>query len=152
MRCRLLTGIGVAVVALVMAAVAGPTTSLTGPGIVRITSVDKRFSRIDVGRRGYSPGDMEITRVRLFNRRVRKRPLGSGHFVCVATGDRFHHCNGTYILPAGKIVVSGALVYRDFYRIAVTGGTGKYHNVRGMLVVTRLRRAENLLIFRLVIA
>ena len=152
MRPRRLTVIGAVVLALAAAPAAGPTTSLTRPGIVRITSVQRNFSRLDFGRRGYSPGDMEITRASLFNRRVRKRPLGSGHLVCVATGGGFRHCDGTYILPAGKIVVSGALVYRDFYRIAVTGGTGIYNNVRGMLVVTRLSRSENLLIFRLVIA
>jgi hypothetical protein len=127
------------------------TTSLTGPGIVRITSVTSRFTVVDLGRRGASPGDMEITRVRLFNKRVRKRPLGNGQLVCTRTGSNFRNCNGTYVLPAGKLVVSGAVIFRDLYDLAVVGGTDKYNNVRGVLVVTRLRRTENLMVFRLVI-
>ena len=152
MRPRLLTGVGVVAVALATAGSAGPTTALTGPGIVRITSVPKKHARIDVGPRGYSPGDMDITRVRLFNKRVRKSPLGNGQLVCTATGEKFWNCNGTYILPAGKIMVSGALIFTDFYDLAVTGGTGTYKNVRGTLVVTKLRRSDKLMVFRLVIA
>jgi len=152
MRAWLLTGIGTVVVALAVAGAAGTATSLSGPGIIRITSVPKRFARVDIGRRGYSPGDMQITRVRLFNRRVRQRPLGNGQLVCTATGEKFWNCNGTYVLPAGKIMVSGAMIYSDFFDMAVTGGTGTYNNVRGTLVVTRLRRAEKLMVFRLVIA
>lgn len=152
MRPRLLTGIGVAVIALATAAAAGPTTSLKGPGIVRITSVQKKFSRIDIGKRGYSPGDMEITRVRLFNRRVRKRPLGNGQMVCTATGEKFWNCSGTYNLPDGSIVVSGARVFSDFYVLPVVGGSRLYNNVKGTLVVTRVRRTEKLMLFRLVIS
>jgi len=152
MRPRLLTGIAIAVVALAAGEAAVPAPALTGPGIIRITSVQKRFARVDVGRRGYSPGDMQITRVRLFNRKLRKRPLGNGQLVCTATGEKFWNCTGTYVLPAGKITVSGAMIYSDFFDMAVTGGTGRYNNVRGTLVVTRLRRAEKLMVFRLVIA
>jgi hypothetical protein len=96
-------------------------------------------------------GDQEITRVRLFNRRLRKRPLGNGQLICTATGEKFWNCGGTYVLPAGKITVSGAVVYRDIYDMAVTGGTGKYNNVRGTLFVTKIKRNEKLLVFRLVV-
>jgi hypothetical protein len=148
----LLTAIGVAVVSLATAGAAGPTTSLTGPGIIRITSSVKKFARIDVGQRGYSAGDMEMTRVRLYNKRIRPRPIGNGQLACTATGEKFWNCNGTYVLPAGKITVSGMLIYRDFYDMAVTGGTERYRNVRGTLVVTRLRPTEKLMVFRLVIS
>ncbi len=153
MRGGLWIAVGlVVIVSAVVVQTAGPTTTLTGPGIVRITSVQSRFTVIDLGRRGASPGDMEITRVRLFNRRIRKRPIGNGQLVCTRTGSNFRNCNGTYVLPAGKLVVSGALTFRDFYVLAVTGGTGKYNNVRGVLIVTKLHPAENLMVFRLVIA
>jgi len=146
-----ITVVGVTVIALAVAGVGGTEPTLKGPGIIRITSVTKRFARVDVGRRGYSAGDMQITRVSLFNRRLRKRPLGNGQLVCTATGQKFWNCTGTYILPAGKITVSGVLIYSDFYDMAVTGGTGRYNNVRGTQVVTRLRRSEKLMLFRLVI-
>jgi len=152
MSRKLITGAAVVAIALATATTAGPSTALRGPGIIRITSVQKKFTRIDLGRRGYSPGDMEITRVSLFNRRVRRRPLGNGQLVCIATGEKVWNCNGTYVLPAGKITVSGALTFRDFYNVAVTGGTQTYNNVRGTLIVTRLRRSEKLMVFRLVIA
>src|ERR687889_23784 len=124
--------------ALVAAERGSSNETLTGPGIIRITSTQSRFTRVDFGRRGASPGDLEISRVRLFNRRVRQRAIGHGQLVCVLTGQNFRNCNGTYILPAGKLVVSGALIYRGLYDLAVTGGTGKYNNVRGTLTVTRI--------------
>ena len=149
MSRRLMTVIAVGVAALATVGAAEPGPSLTGPGIVRITSVPRTFSRVDLGRRGYSAGDMEITRVSLFNRRVRKKPLGNGQLVCTATGQKFWNCNGTYILPAGKIMVSGVLIYSDFYDMAVVGGSGTYNNVHGTLVVTKIRRNEKLMLFRL---
>jgi len=149
MSRRLMTVIAVALVGLAAVGTAGTRSSLTGPGIVRITSVPRTYARVDLGRRGYSAGDMQITRVSLFNRRIRKKPLGNGQLVCTATGQKFWNCNGTYILPAGKIMVSGVLIYSDFYDMAVVGGSGRYNNVHGTLVVTKIRRNEKLMIFRL---
>ncbi|MFL6028619.1 MAG: hypothetical protein ACJ74D_01130 [Gaiellaceae bacterium] len=151
MSRRLITVIGVVVAALATAGTGGPAPTLKGPGIVRITSVPRTFARVDIGRPGYSAGDMKISRVGLFNRRVRKRPLGNGQLVCIATGQKFWNCNGTYILPAGKLMVSGVLVYSDIYDMAVVGGSGTYNNVHGTLVVTRIRRNEKLMVFRLTV-
>jgi hypothetical protein len=131
---------------------AGTVELLGGPGQIRITSTPNLFTRIDTGRRGQSPGDMEITRYKLYNKRIRKRPIGNAQLVCTLTGQNFRNCNGTYILPAGKITVSGALIYRGLYDLAVTGGTARYFNVRGTLTVTRTTKTTNLLVFRLVIA
>ena len=152
MHRKLWIGVGSTLAAAVLVQTASPTALLTGPGIVRITAVQSRRTVIDVGRPGASPGDMEITRVRLYNRRIRKRPIGNGQLVCTRTGSNFRNCNGTYALPAGKLVVSGSVVFGEFYDLAVIGGTGKYNNVRGVLVVTRLRSRERLMVFRLVIA
>jgi hypothetical protein len=152
MRRGLWIAVGLLVIAsAVMVQAAWPTAELTGPGIVRITSVQSRYTVVDLGRRGASPGDMEITRVRLFNKRVRKRPIGNGQLVCIRTGSNFRQCSGTYVLPAGKLVVSGAMTFRDLFDLAVIGGTGRYNNVRGMLIATKLRRSQTLMVFRLVI-
>ena len=61
-------------------------------------------------------------------------------------------CRGTYFLPRGKLVVGGSLQYRQFYDLAVVGGTGLYDNARGALTVTRTGRrpVRDLVIFRLV--
>lgn len=147
-----MTAIGVALLSLATVGTGGTATTLSGPGIIRITGQVKKFTRVDLGRRGYSPGDMEITRLRLFNRRLRKRPLGNGQMVCTATGEKFWNCAGTYILPAGKITVAGALVYPAIYDMAVTGGSDTYRNVRGTLFATKIGRNEKLLVFRLVIS
>lgn len=140
--------------ALLFPAWSAPSTALTGPGIIRITSRETRFTRVDVGAAGGSPGDMEISRVLLYNTRIRQRPIGHGQLVCIYTGDNFRNCDGTFVLPAGKLVVSGGLIYRGLYDLAVTGGTGLYSNVRGSLVVIRVAQepARDVLVFRLVVS
>ncbi len=140
--------------ALLFPASSAPSTALRGPGIIRITSRQIGFTRVDTGAAGRSPGDMEISRVQLYNTRIRQRPIGHGQLVCIYTGDNFRNCDGTFVLPAGKLVVSGGLIYRGLYDLAVTGGTGLYSNVRGSLIVTRVAQepARDVLVFRLVVS
>ena len=40
----------------------------TGPATIRITDNEVSVARVDVGRRGKSPGDLEIIRQQLFDR------------------------------------------------------------------------------------
>jgi hypothetical protein len=137
--------------ALVLSQAAVPAGKLKGPGVVRISDVQVDYTRIDVGTRGSSPGDMEITRYKLYNKGVRERPIGRAQLVCVNIGQNFRQCSGTYLLPAGKLIVSGSLQYRGLYDLAVTGGTGLYNNVRGTLTATRTSKSPptELLVFRL---
>ncbi len=127
--------------------------ALSRPGIIRITDREIAFSRIDLGRRGRSTGDIEITRRLLFNKRIRPQAIGRSEMVCTVVGGTSRQCNGTYVLPAGKIVVAGEMRYRQFFQLAVTGGTGLYNNVRGTLTVTSLGRRprRDLVFFRLVV-
>lgn len=125
----------------------------TGPATIRITDQELKVTRVDIGPRGTSPGDMEIIRQRLFNRRVTTRPIGRSELVCTFVDNRRSRvCRGTYFLPRGKLVVGGSLLYRQFYDLAVVGGTGLYDNARGSLTVTRTARkpVRNLVVFRLV--
>ena len=55
--------------------------------------------------------------------------------------------------PEGTIVVAGSVRFRDFFKLAVVGGTEIYDNVRGSLTVTstRDRPRREILIFRLIV-
>jgi hypothetical protein len=146
----LLVGAAVGVLA------AGPGMSRseagTGPATIRINDLQLALTRVDIGTRGTSPGDVEVTRVRL-SQRGTGTVLGRGELICTfADGIRSRVCRGTYILPRGKLVVGGSLLYRRFYELAVVGGTGLYDNARGTLTVTRTHTGpvRDLLVFRLV--
>lgn len=123
----------------------------TGPATIRITDRQLNIVRVDIGSRGISPGDVEIARHRLFDRRTRK-VIGRAELVCTfVDAKRSRSCRGSYILPRGKIMVAGPLQYRQFYVLAVTGGTGLYDNARGTLSVTRTARrpVRDLVVVRL---
>lgn len=124
----------------------------TGKATIRITDREIASSRVDVGARGVSPGDTEIVRARLLERGTGKT-IGRSELVCTfVDGGRSRVCRGTYILPKGRLVVGGSLLYRQFYEMAVVGGTGLYDNARGTLTVTRTARRpiRDLVVFRLV--
>jgi hypothetical protein len=124
----------------------------TGPGTIRITDRELAVSRVDLGRKGVSPGDIEVVRVRLLERGTLKT-IGRGELVCTfVDSGRSRVCRGSYVLPRGTLVVGGSLRYRQFYDLAILGGTGLYDNARGMLTVTRTARrpVRNLVVLRLV--
>jgi hypothetical protein len=131
----------------------GGSNAATGPGTIRITNSEVSVTRVDIGATGKSPGDTEIVRQLLFNRRLSQKSIGNADLVCTFVDDRrLRFCRGTYQLPKGKLVVGGSLLYRQFYELAVLGGTGIYNNARGSLVVTRMgvRPVRDLVVFRLV--
>jgi hypothetical protein len=125
----------------------------TGPATIRITDREVAVTRIDVGEPGTSPGDTEIVSQQLFNLRVTSKPIGHSELVCTfVDSKRMRVCRGTYVLPRGKVVVGGSLAYRQFYDLAVLGGTGLYDNARGSVTVTRTHRrpVRDLVVVRLV--
>ena len=131
----------------------GGLEAATGPATIRITDREVQVTRIDVGAHGTSPGDTEIIRQLLFNLRLSSTPIGHSELVCTfVDSKRMRVCRGTYVLPRGKVVVGGSLDYRQFYDLAVLGGTGLYDNARGSVTVTRTHRrpVRNLVVMRLV--
>jgi hypothetical protein len=124
----------------------------TGPAQIRLTSKQVLYQRVDDGRSGRSPGDTEIMVQLLFNKGVTPKALGHSEFVCTFTIDVSRSCRGTFLLPKGKLVVGGALRFRQIYELAILGGTGLYDNARGTLTVTRLSKSprRDLMLFRLV--
>ena len=136
--------------------VAGPLESRseagTGPATIRITDRQEAMTRVDGGPNGTSPGDMEISSSRVFQRGTGTR-IGRSELVCTYVDSvRSRGCRGTYSLPKGDLVVDGSIRYRQFYDLAVVGGTGLYDNARGTVTVTRTQRnpPRHLIVFRLV--
>ena len=96
---------------------------------------------------------MEIIRQRLFDRTSAKNLIGRAEIMCTfVDSKRARLCRGTYFMPKGKLMVGGSLSFRQFYDLAVTGGTGLYDNARGTVTVTRMARrpVRDLVVFRLV--
>ena len=126
--------------------------AVTGPGRIRIANELKRFHRVDVGRPGRSPGDLEISWYALYNRRITPRSIGHSEMVCTYMFGISRHCRVTYFMPRGKLIAGGAMRFRQLYQLAVLGGTGLYDNARGTLTVTRVRRKprREQVLFRLV--
>ena len=142
--------------ALVGILVASPSQSRseasTGPATITINDREVAVTRVDLGPRGTSPGDVEVVRTTLLQRGTRA-VIGRGELVCTFVDSvRSRVCRGTYLLPKGNLVVGGSILYRQFYGLAVLGGTGLYDNARGTLTITRTHRkpVRDLVVFRLV--
>ncbi len=129
------------------------STELTKPGTIRLTTRGLAEQFVDRAGPGRGAGDMIVIRELLYNKAITRKAIGHAELVCTYTGEFSRQCNGTFSLPRGKIVVAGALVYRQFYVLAVVGGTGLYDNVRGSLTVTLLERRprRDLVFFRLIV-
>jgi hypothetical protein len=123
-----------------------------GPSVIRVTNRQVEYVRVDVGKHGTSPGDMEIISQSLYNRRVTTKSIGHSDLLCTFVDARSRSCRGTYFLPRGKIMVGGSLRFRQFYELAVLGGTGLYNNARGTLTVTRIdtKPTRDIVLFRLI--
>ena len=125
----------------------------TGPEFIRISDRQFSYSRVDNGPHGRSPGDQEIIFDKLFNRRITPKPIGTARFLCTFTTGRTRTCIATFDLPKGEVVATGTVRYRQFYDLAITGGTGLYDNARGTLTIIRTtdrpRPIREFLYFRL---
>ena len=130
----------------------GPSEAAVGPGTIRVTNREVKVTRVDIGPRGTSPGDTEIIRQQVFDRRTGKL-IGHSDLVCTfVDSKRLRACRATYVLPRGEIVAGGSITYRQFYDLAVLGGTGAYDNARGAVTVTRThnRPVRDFVVVRLV--
>lgn len=150
-RLAALAALGSAVLAGVVALPSA--RALDRPGTIQITDSEVRHARVDVGKKGRSPGDVDVYSQLLFNKRIRPTAIGRAMMVCTAVGTTGQSCTATYFLPQGEIVVQGVIDSHLIYELAVVGGTGLYNNVRGSLTVTSLKRkpSQELLVFRLVV-
>jgi hypothetical protein len=129
------------------------SNAATGPEFIRITDRQFAYTRVDAGAPGQSVGDQEIIFDRLFNQRITKTSIGSARFLCTFTARRTRICTATFSLPKGELVATGTVRFREFYDLAIVGGTGLYNDARGTLTIIRTthrpRPIRELLYFRL---
>jgi hypothetical protein len=140
-------------VALFAGATTHDSAALDQPGTIRVTTRGIGQQFVDRGARGRGPGDLLVSRQLVYNRGITQKAIGHADLVCTFTSSYARQCTGTYSLPLGKIVVAGTVTFRQFYELAVIGGTRRYDNVRGSLTVTMLSRqpTREILLFRLVV-
>ncbi len=151
MRKALIIVTAVAGAALVAGVSTRDSAALDKPGTIRVTTLGIQQQFVDRGARGRGPGDLLVSRQLLYNRGITSKAIGHSDLVCTFTSSYARQCSGTYTLPRGKVVVAGTVTFRQFYELAVVGGTGLYDNVRGSLTVTMLSRRppREILLFRL---
>ena len=129
------------------------SSAATGPEFIRITDRQFRYTRVNLGAPGRSPGDQEIIFDRLFNRKITSKPIGAARFICTFTTRRMRICTATFTLPRGELVATGTVRFRQFYDLAIVGGTGLYDDARGTLTIIRTTKPpwaiRELLYFRL---
>src|SRR5919109_710873 len=123
----------------------------TGPATIRITNREISRVRVDSGTPGRGPGDVEIIRHNLFNKRIKQTPIGHSDYVCTFITAGTRNCTATFFLPKGRLVAGGSIRYPEFYELAVLGGTRLYDNARGTLTVIRTtnKPRRDILLFRL---
>lgn len=123
----------------------------TGPATIRITNREISRERVDMGRPGRGPGDIEIVRQNLFNKRISTRPLGHADYVCTFVSAGTRSCTATFFLPKGRLVAGGSIRFPSLYELAILGGTRLYDNARGTLTVIRTTQKprRDILVFRL---
>lgn len=123
----------------------------TGPATIRITSREIDRIRVDLGRPGRGPGDTEIVRLNLFNKRIKLAPIGRAEYICTFTTARLRSCTVTISLPRGRIVLGGSIRFTELYELAILGGTRLYDNARGTMTAIRTTRRprRDILLFRL---
>lgn len=136
-----------AVAALAIVAFAGIVTAsgstLDGPGLIRVTAVTS--TEIDDG--------LRLTQASWLRDKHGRR-IGWAIVVCRDLGEGgplgsgTSLCDGTYLFPKGRIQATSTRKSRASYVLAVTGGTGLYSNVGGVLLVETISerpRSERLL-------
>ncbi|MGH3001100.1 MAG: hypothetical protein ACRDM1_00255 [Gaiellaceae bacterium] len=128
----------------------GRSGATVGPAQIRITDL-QISDHVVRPPSGAAVGSIEIVRQRLYNPRLTRSQIGRSTLICIYADRRERSCDGTYYLPRGEIVVSGAIQSRLLYTIPIVGGTGLYDDARGMLTVTstHIRPRRELLLFRL---
>lgn len=137
------------IVALCFAFLLVPGEAGSDAGLIRIFSLQQGQAEID-HETSAEAGDITLIGASL-HARSNKR-IGFSTMTCFAFGrvlpGSISQCTATYVLPLGRIIVHGVRKRRDYYVLAVTGGTGIYSRASGTLVASTIAlnpRRERLL-------
>lgn len=144
MRSTLLAAAGATAIVVLAgghAALASPSSShRDGAATLEITAHNRSDSDIDVGRKGFSAGDQEVSTIKLD---VAGQHEGQGTISCLAMQVSHRavvqQCSGTLSLDGGTVTFSGPTTAGRRgpapFDWAVTGGTGDYSQASGFLHV-----------------
>ena len=152
-------------VAVLLFALLGTGAAASGPRdkdeddikVIRVTEIIVQEAEIDLGEPGDSLGDQFVTSSDLFRAGekvgvdgvvctiVRLEPMVSATAQCVATAE----------FRKGQITVQGLLTFSEEtegepFRLAITGGTGKYKEAHGELKVVEISETESQLTFKII--
>ena len=137
-------------------------TASAGPGSAELTSprittgqtlvvVERETNGkfIDVDGQGFTNGDYVMFRDDLFNRNETKK-IGFDTVQCIFAF-RNALCTGSFWFEGkGQITGSGLAPDARKFVIPITGGSGRYANVRGDVLIEELRGNRSRLTFRLI--
>lgn len=147
------TGALVAIGALAVGSVAPATslgsTSLGTTSTVQVLSDNTEERYVDVGRPGFSLGDMFVFTSKLTHQGVR---VGHTGVVCTITSRRRgeSQCAGTAWIRGDQIAIQGLVAGDpDVFEFPITGGTGAYEGAQGTLVVKEMPGPKEFLTFHL---
>jgi hypothetical protein len=121
--------------------------------VFRVISREVDSAEINLGPRAFGLGDRFVFTDNLFKRGER---VGTDHGECVTT--RIQGQSGTFqclvtaVFRRGQITVQGAVTFSDDtspFTVAITGGTGKFRDAAGEVVVDESAGAYTVLTFHL---
>lgn len=122
--------------------------------IIRVMSREVDSADLDLGERGFSLGDRFVFTDNLIRHGMR---VGTDHGECTVTRMQGQagsfQCIATAVFRGmGQITVQGVAMFSEDdsspFRLAITGGTGRFSDAGGHLVVHE-RGASDLLVFHL---
>ncbi len=132
------TAITIACLSLALAASAAAATQT-----IQVISVTTKITRHDLAPKGTSKGDTITSSDRLLNAaaqfgRKKGSIVGSDTGTLTFTSSHTAMFSGHAALPGGTLILSGSVytTSNGSLVIPVTGGTGKFANVRGTLTVS----------------
>lgn len=125
--------------------------------VIRVTEITFQEADLDLGEVGDSLGDQFIFSGDLF-RGGAKVGIDGGVCTLVRLEPRVSvtlQCLATAELPKGQITVQGLLTFTEETAgepdiLAITGGTQRYKEAHGQLIVTEVSETEALLTFRII--
>jgi allene oxide cyclase len=87
----------------------------------------------DTGASGDSAGDVLTFANEVFDAKDSKKVgTDQGSCIRIVAGESYE-CSWTTFLPGGRITVEGPFYDKKDSTLAITGGTGRYRNARGMM-------------------